>query len=79
MYCFRGFGPNEPHMAAHKFRVGQSVRFTPGKMTPPALGQAYMVVRALPAEHGEYRYRIKSVYEPYERIARESELSAVQG
>lgn len=66
-------------MAAHKFKVGQSVRFTPGKMTPPAGGQAYMIVRALPAEDGEYRYRIKSVYEPYERIARETELSAVHG
>ena len=66
-------------MAAHKFKVGQSVRFTPGKMTPPAGGQAYTIVRALPAEDGEYRYRIKSVYEPYERIARESERSAVQG
>jgi len=66
-------------MAAHKFKVGQSVRFTPGKMTPPAGGQAYTILRALPAEDGEYRYRIKSVYEPYERIARESERSAVQG
>jgi hypothetical protein len=41
-------------------------------------GQAYTIVRALPAEDGEYRYRIKSVYEPYERIARESVLSALQ-
>jgi len=57
-------------MAAHKFEVGQSVRFTPGKMTRPAGGQAYKIVRALPAEDGEYRYRIKSVCEPYERIAR---------
>jgi len=45
----RGLDPNKPHMAAHKFRVGQSVRFTPGKMTPPAGGQAYTIVRALPA------------------------------
>jgi len=51
-------------MPAHKFKVGQSVRFTPGKMTPPAGGQAYTIVRTLPAEGGEYRYRIKSVYEP---------------
>ena len=65
-------------MPSHKFKVGQSVGFTPGKLTPPAAGQAYKIVRALPAEDGEYRYRIKSVYEPYERIARESELSAVQ-
>ena len=66
-------------MAAHKFKVGQSVRFTPGKMTPPAGGQAYTILRALPAEDGEYRYRIKPVYAPYERIARESELSALPG
>lgn len=65
-------------MPAHKFKVGQSVRFTPGKMTPPAGGQAYTIVRVLPAEGGEYHYRIKSVYEPYERIARESELSTPQ-
>jgi len=66
-------------MAAHKFKVGQSVRFTPGQMSPRAGDQAYTIMRALPAEDGEYRYRIKSVYEPYERIARESELSALQG
>ena len=47
-------------------------------MTPPAGGQAYTIVRVLPAEGGEYHYRIKSVYEPYERIARESELSTPQ-
>ena len=65
-------------MVTHKFKVGQSVRFTPGKMTPPAGAQAYMIVRVLPAEGGEYQYRIKSVYERYERVARESELSALQ-
>ena len=53
-------------MPRHKFKVGQSVCFTPGKLTPPAAGQAYEIVRALPAEDGEYRYRIKSVQEPYE-------------
>ena len=79
MCCLPGLDPNDPHMPRHKFKVGQSVRFTPGKMTPPAGGQAYTIVRALPVEDGEYRYRIKSMYEPYERIARESELSALQG
>ena len=66
-------------MPAHKFKVGQSVRFTPGKMTPPAGAQADKIVRVLPAEGGECHYRIKSLYEPYERIARESELSLLQG
>jgi len=53
-------------MPAHKFKVGQTVRFTPGKMVSPAGAQAYKIVRALPVEGGEYHYRIKSVYEPYE-------------
>jgi hypothetical protein len=65
-------------MPAHKFKVGQSVRFTPGKMTRPAGAQAYKIVRILPAEGGEYHYRIKSVYESFERMAAESELSALQ-
>jgi hypothetical protein len=65
-------------MAVRKFKVGQSVRFTPRKLTLPAGAQAYTIVRILPAEGGEYRYRIKSVYEPYERIALESELSALE-
>jgi hypothetical protein len=63
-------------MAGHKFKVGQSVRFTPRKMMLPAGAQAYKIVRVLPAEAGEYHYRIKSVYESFERMAAESELSA---
>jgi hypothetical protein len=52
--CLPGLERNEPHMPRHKFKVGQSVRFTPGKLTPPAGAQAYTIVRALPAEGGEY-------------------------
>jgi hypothetical protein len=64
-------------MASHKFKVGQSVRFTPRKMALPAGAQAYTILRVLPAEGGEYHYRIKSVYEHFERMALESELSAL--
>ena len=64
-------------MAGHKFKVGQSVRFSAKKGTLAASAQAYTIVRVLPAEGDEYQYRIKSVYEAFERIARESELSAL--
>jgi hypothetical protein len=64
-------------MAGRKFKVGQSVHFTPTKLTLPAGAQAYTIVRVLPAEGGEYRYCIKNMYEPFERIAVESELSAL--
>jgi hypothetical protein len=33
-----------------------------------------MVTVALPERDGEYQYRIKSIVEPHERAARESEL-----
>ena len=62
-------------MARHKFKVGQTVRFSPKKMAMPAGSQAYTIVRVLPAEGKEFQYRIKSVYEAFERIALESELS----
>ena len=64
-------------MAGRKFKEGQSVGFTPRKMTIPAGGQAYTIVRVVPAEGGEYHYRIKSVYERFERMALESQLSAL--
>jgi hypothetical protein len=64
-------------MAGHKFKVGQCVHFSPRKLRIPAGSQAYTIVQALPAEGNEYQYRIKSVSERFERIAVESELSAL--
>jgi hypothetical protein len=64
-------------MAGHKFKLGQSVRFRPRKKMLPAGAQAYTIVRVLPAEGGEYHSRIKSVYERFERIATERELSVL--
>ena len=64
-------------MAGQKFKVGQSVRFSPKKGKLAAGAQAYTIVRVLPAEGGEYQYRTKSMYEAFERIVRESELSAL--
>ena len=64
-------------MASHKYKVGQSVRLSPGKGSLPAGAQAYKIVRVLPADGDDLQYRIKSVYETFERIARESELYAL--
>jgi hypothetical protein len=63
-------------MASHKYKVGQSVRLSPGKGSP-AGAQAYKIVRVFPADGNELQYRIKSAYETFERIARESELFAL--
>lgn len=61
-------------MIRHKFKVGQLVDYSPGRLDAPASSSAYKVVRQLPAEGGDRQYRIKSTAEPYERIARESQL-----
>ena len=63
------------NMARHKFKVGQMIDFAPARPGVPTSGRQYKIVRLLPPEGGEFQYRIKSVYEAVERMARESELS----
>jgi hypothetical protein len=67
-------------MASPKFAVGQLVdlhasqRFGPGQTT-----RGYKVLHLLPRESGEQLYRIKTMTEAYERIAKESELKPAAG
>jgi hypothetical protein len=63
----------------HKFRVGQMVDFVPSKTGVPASARSYKIVRVLPSEGGEQLYRIKTIAEAFERIARESELLRTSG
>lgn len=62
-------------MALHKFKIGQSVNFAPGRRSMIASSREYKVVRLLPAENGQLQYRIKGIAETFERIATEAELS----
>lgn len=62
-------------MASHKFKVGEAVAFTPGRHSMPASGGDYKIVRLMPSDGGENVYRVKCTREPFERIAREIELS----
>jgi hypothetical protein len=62
----------------HKFHLGQSVTFrAPGGrlFAPPG---AYVVTAKLPERDGEFEYHIRSTSEQHERVARESELSALR-
>jgi hypothetical protein len=63
----------ERSMPAHKFHVGEIVHLSPfiSRNVP---GGSYEVVKQLPERNGEFQYRIKSVNEPHERVAGESEL-----
>ena len=63
----------------HKYRVGQTVDYDPGRMGVRASSREYKVVRLLPPEGSELLYRIKSVGEPFERVAKERELSRRNG
>lgn len=60
--------------SAHKFKVGQMVDFMPSKSAVPAAARSYKIMSLVPSEGGECLYRIKTVAEAFERIARESEL-----
>ena len=62
-------------MTSHKFKVGQLVDFVPSRAGVPASVRAYKVLRLLPQDGGERLYRIKTIAEAFERIAKESELA----
>jgi hypothetical protein len=64
-------------MARHRFKVGQTVNFKPGRMSVPPSGREYKILRLMPIEGGDLLYRIKSIAETFERVAKESELAAL--
>jgi hypothetical protein len=61
-------------MSMHKYKVGQTVEFTPLRSGVPASARDYKIVRLQPPEDGNPTYRIKSSAEAFERIAKEVEL-----
>ena len=61
-------------MQTHKYAVGQTVFYTSGMIGRANGSGSYQVVRLLPPDGGDYQYRIKSVGEAYERVAKESQL-----
>ncbi len=62
-------------MTSHKFKIGQIVTIRPS-LSRNVPGGVYEVTnKQLPHNGHEFEYRIKSVNEPHERVARESELT----
>ena len=59
----------------HKFKVGQTVRFTPGAHERN-WGGLYRVEARLPEERGDCQYRIKSIKNDNQRVVRESQIAA---
>jgi hypothetical protein len=63
-------------MAQHKYKVGEFVDYRPGRLSGALLSASrYKILRLLPAEGSDLLYRIKSVDETVERVAKEHELS----
>jgi hypothetical protein len=61
-------------MSNHKFKVGQTVNYTPRFIGTVSADATFKITRLLPAENDELQYRIRSASEPYERVAKESQL-----
>jgi hypothetical protein len=64
-------------MAAHKFAVGQVVRFTPDRAERDQVNQGqrqFKIVRLLPEAASVFQYRVKSQLDGHERVVREDQL-----
>ncbi|HWJ99814.1 MAG TPA: hypothetical protein VNR41_03795 [Xanthobacteraceae bacterium] len=57
-----------------KFKIGEHVRFTSHTIGLPSAPGFYQIVKLMPSEHIEQRYKIKNKGEAHERIVRESQL-----
>src|SRR5271168_4614976 len=68
-----------PRAPNSKFKVGQTVDFSPSLRGLAASTGLYKVTRILPTEGRERLYRIKTIAEVFERVVRESELLAASG
>ena len=66
-------------MSPHRFTVGQTVYLRPARYDRTATpAGSYRITRLLPEESGDLQYRIKSVRDSHERVAKESQLDRGQ-
>jgi hypothetical protein len=62
-------------MSAHKFTIGQTVRFSPDRNQESSGRGSFKVVRLLPEEANVLQYRVKSQADGHERVVREDQLT----
>jgi hypothetical protein len=62
-------------MTIHKFKIGQTVYLISFR-NENAPGGTYVVIKRMPEHNGEYEYQVRSSYEQYQRVVRESQLRA---
>jgi hypothetical protein len=64
-------------MSDHRFKVGQTVSYTPAFSGTVKAGAVFKVTQLMPAAADGLQYRIRAASEPYERVAKESQLDRV--
>ena len=64
-------------MSDHRFKIGQSVKYTYGYRQEIGSAGLYKITQLLPAEGDEQLYRVKSAAELYEPVAKETKLERV--
>jgi hypothetical protein len=62
-------------MTTHKFKIGQTVYLISFRSENAPRG-TYVVIKIMPEHKGEYEYQVRSSYEQYQRVVRESQLRA---
>jgi hypothetical protein len=62
-------------MAAHRFAVGQTVRFSPDLRQPNSGRGGFKITRLLPEAESVLQYRVKSQVDGHERVVREDQLA----
>lgn len=61
-------------LKSHRYTIGQTVRYIAGPLSRVTTNGTFKIVRLLPLEGDEHQYRIKSLDEAFERVAKESQL-----
>jgi hypothetical protein len=61
-------------MSAHKFKIGQTLNFSPHRMNAQARPGKCKVTRLVSTEGDTPQYRVKCLTENFERVVWESEL-----
>ncbi len=59
----------------HKFKLGENVHFSSNATNRNGARGSYKVVRLMPVEADQVRYRIKGTHENFERVAGEDQLT----
>jgi len=62
-------------MPAHKFAIGQKVRFSPEFGQAANLAEIFVMARHLPETGGVFQYEIKSEGDGHARVVREAQLA----